>query len=171
MNKFAPFLVVFLIILYALYNANFRDKQTPKSSTSESYTLHLKKHESTTHFEEELAKIETPEYIQEYIVKVINHGSDTLAFKSGVMEGGFASREDAPKIACYVMKLSGKQCAQSYPEDAAMFYTSICGGCHGDDGKGINGAFPDLTRKKMLGIAKREAFLKDQIKNHPPKSP
>ena len=76
------------------------------------------------------------------------------------MEGGFASTEDAEKIACHTLTLSGKKCTTPYAEDAAMFYTSICGGCHGNDGKGLGGTYPDLTRSKMLGIEMRESFLK-----------
>jgi mono/diheme cytochrome c family protein len=45
-----------------------------------------------------------------------------------------------------------------------MFYTSICGGCHGDDGKGLGGNYPDLTRKKLLGLERREESLKIRIK-------
>ena len=44
-----------------------------------------------------------------------------------------------------------------------MFYTSICGGYHGNDGKGLSGNYPDLTREKLLEIERREAFLKAQI--------
>ena len=111
----------------------------------------------------ELARIDTPEYILHYIIDVIDHGSDTLGFKGGVMEGGYVSHEDAPKIACYVLEMSGRKCPYSYPKDAAMFYTSVCGGCHGNDGKGLGGNYPDLTRKKLLGIERREAFLKTTL--------
>jgi cytochrome c553 len=114
--------------------------------------------------EEELSMIDTPEYARQYIIHVIDHGSHTLGFKGGVMEGGFAAHEDASKIACYVLEMSGKQCRKPYPEDAGMFYTSICGGCHGNDGRGLGGNYPDLTRKKLLGIERREAFLKMKIK-------
>lgn len=163
-----PYIFLLLIILYAFYNAYFRSgtEAKPENPPSERYATHMKEHTGETHFEEELSKIDTPEYTKQYIIRVINHGSDTLNFRGGMMEGGFASREDAPKIACYVMELSGKKCAEPYPENAAMFYTSICGGCHGDDGKGLGGTYPDLTRNKMLGIEKREAFLKEQIKQN-----
>ena len=81
------------------------------------------------------------------------------------MEGGFAGSSDAEKIACYTMELSGKKCSSPYPKDAAMFYTSICGGCHGNDGKGLGGIYPDLTKAKMLGIEDREMFLKTMLKD------
>jgi cytochrome c553 len=81
------------------------------------------------------------------------------------MEAGFASSEDAGKIACYVMSLSGKKCDSGESQDAAMFYSSICAGCHGMDGKGIHGTYPDLTRKKLLGIAKEEEQLIKKLKH------
>jgi len=77
------------------------------------------------------------------------------------MEGGYAPKEDAPGIACYVMHLAGKAC--SYPAEAAGYYTSICGGCHGHYGKGLNGTYPDLTRPVLLGIQKREDFLRSKV--------
>ena len=58
------------------------------------------------------------------------------------MEGGFASLADAPKIACYVMEFSGKQCETVYEKNPAMFYSSNCAGCHGEEGKGIEGNLP-----------------------------
>lgn len=163
MNKL-PYLIVVIIALYGLYNAYIREKQMPQNTPKASYATHDKTHQHKSHFEEELERIQTDEYARTYIINVINHGSDILDFPGGMMEGGFASKEDAPKIACYVLELSGKQCNESYPKDAAMFYTSICGGCHGDNGKGLNGAYPDLTRNTLLGIEKRASFLKDQIR-------
>ncbi len=95
---------------------------------------------------------------------MIEHGSYTLGFAGGVMEGGFAQKEDISKIACYVLELSGKKCEKPYEKDAQMFYTSICGGCHGDDGKGLRGGnYPDLTREKLLGIEARERYLRDKL--------
>jgi len=162
MKKTIPYLAVLIIIIYAIYNANFRNPKEAKAPENRPYSTHIKEHK-TTHFEEELSQINTPAYTKQYIIKIINHGSNTLGFKGGIMEGGFASANDAPKIACYVMELSGKKCTEPYPEDAAMFYTSICGGCHGDDGKGLGGTYPDLTRAKLLGIERREALLRTYI--------
>jgi len=161
MNKI--FIALFLlVIVYGLYNA----KQKELNSCIE-----CRKQESatvgqtgkTTHFEHELSKIHTVAYLKEYIVSVINHGSSGLGFKGGIMEGGFVSHEDAPMVACYVVEMSGKKCPGGYPKNAAMFYTSVCGGCHGNDGKGLGGTYPDLTRKTMLGIEKREASLRMQM--------
>jgi len=118
----------------------------------------------TKDYKEELQKLHSNVYLKQYIIHVINHGSEQFDFKGGIMEGGFALPADAPKIACYVMEFSGKQCETPYEKDAAMFYTSNCAGCHGEYGKGINGTYPDLTRERFLGIEKREAFLKAAIK-------
>ena len=163
MQKIIPLIVTMIVLLYAVYNANFRDIPKIDNHTHTHYKEHIKKHK-TTHYEDELSSINSDAYAKDYIIKVINEGSNVLDFKGGVMEGGFSSPEDAEKIACYTLELSGKKCAEPYPEDAAMFYTSICGGCHGNDGKGLNGSYPDLTRAKMLGIAKREDFLKSMQK-------
>lgn len=164
MQKIIPLIVTLIVLLYAVYNAKFRDATPIDTTTHIHYKEHIKTHK-TTHYEDELSSINTNAYTKDYIIKVINEGSTILDFKGGVMEGGFANPEDAEKIACYTMELSGKKCSKSYPEDAAMFYTSICGGCHGNDGKGLSGIYPDLTRAKMLGIEMREDFLKSMQKH------
>jgi len=105
--------------------------------------------------QKQLDYINSDEYLKAYIIDVINNGSRKFNFKGGIMEGGFASKEDAPKIACYVMSLSGRECKEPYPKDAQMFYSSICAGCHGMDGKGLGGSYPDLTRPILLGIEKK----------------
>jgi len=164
MQKNLPYLAIAIVLLYALYNAKFRSAKIVVPKTDTNYAQHIKEHLGTTHTREELEKIQTPQYLKQYIIGVIKHGSNQFHFPGGEMEGGFASAKDAPKIACYVLSLSGKQCKESYPKDAAMFYSSICAGCHGDDGKGLNGSYPDLTQKKLLGIQKREEFLKNLLK-------
>lgn len=164
MQKFIPLFAILIVLLYAVYNAKFRHSEKVESKPHIHYKEHIKEHTST-HFEDELSEINTDEYTKQYIIRVINHGSNSLNFKGGEMEGGFADPEDAEKIACYTMEFSGKKCTTSYPKDAAMFYTSICGGCHGNDGKGLNGSYPDLTKAKMLGIEKRENFLKSMKKH------
>ena len=166
MQKIIPYVAILIVIVYAVYNAKFRNPKKVDTHTHTHYEEHIKTHKSTHHYEEELSLINTDEYTKEYIIKVIDHGSDILDFKGGEMEGGFAAHDDAEKIACYVMEFSGKKCVTSYPKNAAMFYTSICGGCHGDDGKGLGGTYPDLTKAKMLGIEKRETFLKSMNKSH-----
>ncbi|RRS32642.1 MAG: hypothetical protein P794_00860 [Epsilonproteobacteria bacterium (ex Lamellibrachia satsuma)] len=162
MQKSLPYLAILIVLIYAIYNAKFRHVKKIETKTVSNYTKHIKEH-TTSHYEEELLKLQTTQYARQYIINVINHGSKQFDFKGGEMEGGFASKKDAPKIACYVLELSGKQCKEPYPKDAAMFYSSICAGCHGDDGKGLGGTYPDLTKSKLLGIEKREMFLKSMI--------
>ena len=164
MQKFIPILSIIIILVYAVYNAKFRDAEKVETHTHKHYKEHVKAHK-TTHYADELSQIDSDVYSKAYIIQVINHGSAILDFKGGIMEGGFASAEDAEKIACYTLTLSGRKCTTPYPKDAAMFYTSICGGCHGDDGKGLGGTYPDLTRFKMLGLEERESFLKFMLKD------
>jgi cytochrome c553 len=164
MKKNLPYLAVLVVLLYALYNAKFRQPAQVVQRSDTHYAKHIKEHKAKTHTIEELNNLQTHEYLTQYIIDVINHGSNQFDFPGGEMEGGFASVKDAPKIACYVLTLSGKACKEPYPKDAAMFYSSICAGCHGDDGKGLNGSYPDLTQKKLLGIKQRENFLKTLLK-------
>ena len=164
MKQMLPALVIISVLFYALYLSN-QPKQTKspiektEKMTNLKYAKHIEAHKEH-HFEEELKRLRTSQYTKEYIVSVINHGSNQFNFRGREMEGGFASPNDAAKIACYVLELSGKKCKQAHEKDAPMFYSSICAGCHGEDGKGLNGTYPDLTRKKLLGVEKREAFLK-----------
>jgi len=164
MEKILSLISIIIIIVYALYNANVRYSKKSKNNTNTNYAKHIEEH-NASHYEEELQKVHTVGYLKQYIVDVINHGSSQLAFKSDeVMEGGIALEEDAPKIACYVLKLSGKKCKIPYSKDAAMYYSSNCAGCHGDDGKGLHGAYPDLTVSTLLGIKKRDEFLSRVLK-------
>ena len=89
-----------------------------------------------------------------YIVNVINNGSSVLKVSKESMEGGYIPKDMAKDVACYVYELSGKKCKSSYSKDAAMYFSSTCAGCHGQDGKGINGAYPNLTKKRLLGVSK-----------------
>ncbi len=164
MKQMLPSLMVVFILCYVLYlSTQPKETKYPREKkVNPNYAEHIAVHKEE-HLKEELKKLQTNQYTKEYVISVINHGSSQFDFSGGEMEGGFASPEDAPKIACYVLELSGKRCEQKYEKDAAMFFSSNCAGCHGDDGKGLNGTYPDLTRKKLLGIEKREEFLKDHI--------
>jgi cytochrome c553 len=114
--------------------------------------------------QEEYESIDSIPYLESYIQRVIKDGSSGLGFKSGNMQGGFADEDSAKKIAHFVVELSGKSCSDhKMAQKAQMYYTSNCGGCHGDDGKGLNGAYPDLTRDELLGITKRKEFLRQEI--------
>lgn len=97
------------------------------------------------------------EQIYKYILSVIAYGSHRLHFPGGEMEGGYLRGMEARRAACYVMKLQEKKCPDSEAsQGGAMYYTSVCGGCHGNDGRGLNGSYPDLTRKPLLGLQNRE---------------
>ena len=115
--------------------------------------------------QKELHEIDTNSYLESYIVDIINNGSNGhLGFSGGVMEGGIATKEDAPNIARFVLSFSGKKSSDDNAgKKAELFYTSNCGGWHGNDGKGLNGAFPDLTQKSFKGIEKRKAYLKAHL--------
>ena len=159
-----PALAVLLVLFYALSVSDKpRKAQHDRGKKiNPKYSEHIGSHKEE-HWKEELDRIRTVPYVKTYIVNVINYGSDQFDFRGGEMEGGFASPADASKIACYVLALSGKKCDSPYEKDAAMFFSSNCAGCHGEDGKGLNGTYPDLTRKELLGVEKREAFLKNLI--------
>ena len=162
-EKRLAYAVVVLILLYALYNALMQESTHRSAKTKQQMKTSINIDQKEP-YKEELQKLYSNNYMKQYIIHVINHGSEQFNFKGGIMEGGFALPADAPKIACYVMEFSGKKCDTTYEKNAAMFYTSNCAGCHGEDGKGLNGTYPDLTRETFLGIEKREAFLKASIK-------
>ena len=109
------------------------------------------------HRQKSLRELRSVAYLEQYIVDVINHGSkQKLGFAYGDMPAAMADAEAAPKIAAYVVELAGL--TPTHPEWAAeghTFYVSNCGGCHGEDGRGIHGTFPDLTRVPLLGIERR----------------
>ena len=88
----------------------------------------------------------TQEGIVDYIEKVINNGSNHLNFQKGGMEGGYIPKSKARDVAYYVYELSGKKLTKPYSKDASLYFSSNCAGCHGMDGKGIKGSFPDLTK-------------------------
>ena len=104
-----------------------------------------------------VADIRSTAYLEKYIADIVNHGSaQHLGFKYGDMPAHMADEKAAPKIAAYVVTLSGRK--PTHPEwvrQGRLLYISNCGGCHGEDGKGIHGTFPDLTRDPLLGIKKK----------------
>jgi len=115
----------------------------------------------------ELAQINDITYIEKYIEKIINNGSNqNFGFPTKTMDAGIAHAMDAKDIARYVITLGNRKSTNDQKaKKAEIFYSSNCGGCHGNDGKGLNGTFPDLTIDKFLGIKKREEFLISQLKD------
>ncbi|WP_456432561.1 c-type cytochrome [Nitratifractor sp.] len=104
---------------------------------------------------------DSPEGIYRYVVDVIEHGSARFHFPGGTMEGGYLPPAEARKVACYVLQLGGHRCPVPPSPDAQMYYTGACAGCHGSDGKGLGGRYPDLTRPRLLGI--EEALRKRSL--------
>ncbi|BDY12842.1 c-type cytochrome [Hydrogenimonas cancrithermarum] len=104
-----------------------------------------------------LEELRSVAYLERYIENVINNGSSQkLGYAYGDMQAGFADPEAAKKIAAYVVTLAGlKPTHPEWVREGHTFYVSNCGGCHGEDGKGVHGTFPDLTRHPLLGIEKR----------------
>ena len=162
MKQMLPSLLILFILSYALY-LSMQSKKTRhlrEKKINPKYSEHIAMHRAD-HSKEELEQLQTSQYAKAYVISVINHGSNQFDFSGGEMEGGFASPDDAHKIACYVLELSGKKCEKGYEKDASMFFSSNCAGCHGDDGKGLNGTYPDLTRKKLLGLEKKRGNTED----------
>jgi cytochrome c553 len=142
MKYTAPLLIV--LLLFTLWQSKEKQaksiKEIPSHTTPPQHTI-----EATNRYS--------------YIVDVIQHGSSKLHFKKEEkMEGGFASDEDAPKIACYLLYLASKPCPNGYPKEAQMYYSSNCAGCHGEDAKGLGGTYPDLTKDALLGMEKENIF-------------
>jgi hypothetical protein len=101
---------------------------------------------------------------QRYIEQVIAQGSSVLQLPAGVMDAGYAQGDDIKKIASYVLTLSGRKAL--YPEflqEGNMLFSGNCAGCHGDDGKGMNGAYPDLTLPLFRGAQLRKENYIEKI--------
>ncbi len=82
---------------------------------------------------------------KEQVLAVIKNGSQGLGFNAGAMPPMMATGKDAEDIAEYVAGgLKG--------EAPAAFAT--CAGCHGADGKGMNGMAPNLKEYDEILISK-----------------
>lgn len=82
-----------------------------------------------------------------HIKSVIKNGSKGLVFPMGEMPAGLADDTAADKIASYVVTLHGGKAtdAAKAAEGQALF-VATCAACHGEDGKGMDGAAPNLTQ-------------------------
>ena len=102
----------------------------------------------------------TPACCEAYIEEVINEGSDVLGMPSSPMDAGFASAADAKRIAAFTVTLSGKRSPHpEWVEEGSLLFGGNCAGCHGSDGKGQNGAFPDLTLPELKGMTLRKSAM------------
>ncbi|TKX32884.1 c-type cytochrome [Campylobacter aviculae] len=85
------------------------------------------------------------------IIDVIKHGSKGMNFPGGEMPAAAdlgIAQEDIPAIAAYVAKdISAikKTKDEGLVEKGKQAYAT-CASCHGEDGKGQDGMFPDLTK-------------------------
>ena len=153
-------LILFLVVAFVGI-AFFMNRSRPHTAQPHFHETKQEKAECPACREAEtkknLEELHSVAYLESYIENVINNGSSQkLGYASGDMQPGFADKEAAKKIVAYVVTLSGKQ--PTHPEwvkEGHTFYISNCGGCHGEDGKGVHGTFPDLTRKTLLGIEHR----------------
>jgi len=142
MQKFT-FLILFVTLFYGVYNQFKKEKRS-------SATKKIEK-PSQIDYKKMIQVYGLDKTTKLYIIDVINNGSKKLHFKKDeTMEGGYIPKKDASKVACYVMSLSGKEC--DYPNEAVMLFSSSCAGCHGNDGKGMGGVYPDLTQDRLLGL-------------------
>ncbi len=149
------------------------DRKPPESRTCPS-KFHEKPRTSAptkAQLRQERAKLETmlrspcsPACCEAYIEQVVNNGSDVLHLPSGPMAGGFASPEDAQKIAAYVVTLAGKPSPHpQWVQEGSLLYAGNCAGCHGGDAKGQGGAFPDLTLPELRGMALRRRAMQRRL--------
>ncbi len=73
---------------------------------------------------------------KEGVLETIKNGSKGLGFPMGEMPAGLLSGKAAEKVAEYVANgMKGPQPAEF----------ATCAGCHGPDGKGMNGMAPDIS--------------------------
>lgn len=82
------------------------------------------------------------------LVDVILNGSKGLDYPMGEMPPGMADEEGAKAIAAYIAKeLSGiKKTSNEDLVEVGRAQFAVCASCHGDDGKGMDGMSPDLTK-------------------------
>lgn len=101
---------------------------------------------------------------ERYIEKVINEGSNVLNLPAGSMAPDYADPTDAPKIAAYIITLSDRiPTHPEYIQEGNLYYNGNCSGCHGNDGKGLDGAYPDITSTLFAGMALKKEALKYKI--------
>jgi cytochrome c553 len=144
-EKHLAVVAVILAVGYGLYNA----------TTSSQKRIKRNIHECTP----DSAVCRAAMTTEAYIVDVIKNGSSRLHFKPvEIMEGGFVADEDAEDVAHFVLKLRGEHHDEAKAMRGAPLFSSNCAGCHGYDGKGLGGTYPDLTRKPLLGMERERSF-------------
>jgi len=137
-EKILPIIAIFILLIYAISNYLSKAKEPKTASLQPKKSLSKK------------ALFKDKEL--NYIIDVINHGSNKLNFPDSPMEGGFVPKEKAKDVACYLLELRGKPCKDGYKKDTPLYFSSNCAGCLGADAKGIKGSYPNLLRKPFLGL-------------------
>ncbi len=138
-------IAIIAILLYAVFNYNSKTHESKKAIQIDNTNLKKNFRVKNKNLSEAI--------VVNYIVNVINNGSNHLGFQKEGMEGGYVPKDTAKSVACYVYELSGRKCRKAYSKDSSLYFSSNCAGCHGNDGKGVNGKFPNLTKKRLLGLA------------------
>ena len=158
-TKYLTLLLIFItFFLASCAKEDDIDKKT-KLSNKQSRQIDL------LSLKKEYAQIDTVEYLEKYIQKVIKNGSFGHNYPGGEMQAGLVDEKTAKKISYFVAELSGRKSTHHKEvKKAQMYYTSNCGGCHGDDGKGLNKRYPDLTEKNYFGIEERKRELEKLLK-------
>lgn len=148
MKKMVLLLLPFMLMIIAIFI-----KQSQKIEKKEGKSVKIEKIEKSRNGKIDYNSVE---YFENYVIDVIENGSNILNLPSGPMDGGFVSKDDAKKIATYMAALQGfKPTHPEWVKDGAALFHGNCTGCHGVGGKGQKGYFPDLTRKPLLGIEKK----------------
>ncbi len=143
-EKYLAVIIILSVLVYGFANYMSHKARREKQVTDSKKTQKVYKNR-------ELSQ----ENIVNYIIFVIKNGSNRFNFPGGSMEANYVPPEKAKDVACYVYELSGRKCKEKYNKDAALYFSSNCAGCHGNDAKGLHGRYPDLTKKVLLGL-KRE---------------
>jgi hypothetical protein len=167
------FSLIFPILLALSFSACDNRSGVTKKTPSEDICIAKKRTAANTkELQKELKQIQkelehpcTVQCCQLYVEKVINEGSDVLGLPAGSMAKGYATPEDARKIAAYVMTLSGrKPMHPEYIKEGNLYFNGNCGGCHGNDGKGLGGTHPNLTLKELKGVKIRKKMRIEALK-------
>jgi hypothetical protein len=85
---------------------------------------------------------------EEAIFDTIMNGSKGLEYPMGEMPAGMADEEGAKAIAAYIAKeISGiKKTKNENLVASGKELFATCAACHGEDGKGMEGNSPDLSK-------------------------
>ena len=157
MKTFLPILLIFLFVAAAFFINRARHGASSRIHPAVDKGVEICRKCRIEAKKRTIDELRSTPFLEKYIVDVIDHGSSQhLGFKYGDMPAHMADEKAAPKIAAYVVTLSGRK--PTHPEwvqEGRLLFISNCGGCHGEEGRGIHGTFPDLTRDPLLGIQKR----------------